>query len=75
MKKAIEEDEMPAEIDFSNAIRGKYASRVLQGGAMVLLEPDVAEAFPDADAVNRALRTILRAGVETASREAEQKAN
>ena len=27
MKKAIDEDEMPAEIDFSNAERGRYAAR------------------------------------------------
>jgi len=63
MKKAIDEDEMPAEIDFSNAERGRYAARVGAGVRMVILEPDVTEFFPDSEAVNAALRMVLRAGV------------
>jgi hypothetical protein len=41
-------------------VRGKYVARLRKGSNLVLLEPDVAAAFPSADAVNEALRGILR---------------
>ena len=37
------------------AVRGKYAARYRTGTNLVLLEPDVAAAFPDAETVNAAL--------------------
>jgi hypothetical protein len=40
-------------------VRGKYYERYRKGTNVVLLEPDVAEAFPTEDAVNEALRGIL----------------
>ena len=40
-------------------VRGKYYQRYRKGTNVVLLEPDVAEAFPTEDAVNEALRGIL----------------
>ena len=52
-------DTMRAEYDFSGGVRGKYAARVKPGGLLVVLDPDVAEAFGDAKSVNRALRTLL----------------
>lgn len=58
-KKAVADDEMLPEYDFSGAIRGKYYERYQQGSNVVLLEPDVAEAFPSAEAVNHALRLLL----------------
>jgi hypothetical protein len=42
------------------ATRGKYASRYEAGTNIVLLEPDVAAAFPDDRAVNDALRLVLK---------------
>ena len=36
---------MRAEYDFSGGVRGKYAKRYAQGSNIVVLEPDVAEAF------------------------------
>jgi hypothetical protein len=64
MKKAPsrvrEVDTMRAEYDFSGGVRGKYAKRYAQGSNVVVLEPDVAEAFPTARAVNAALRKVLR---------------
>lgn len=51
---------MRDEYDFSGGVRGKYASRYARGSNVVVLEPDVAEAFPTARAVNAALRKILR---------------
>ncbi len=54
-------DGMRAEYDFSGAVRGKYAARYRQGTNVVVLDPDVAKAFTDSEAVNRALRAILEA--------------
>jgi hypothetical protein len=42
------------------AVRGKYHERFKFGTNLVLLQPDVAEAFPDSVAVNEALRALLR---------------
>ena len=53
--------EMPAEYDFSGGERGKYAKRFGRGATMVVLDPDVADAFPTGADVNRALRAILEA--------------
>jgi hypothetical protein len=41
-------------------IRGKYAKRCQEGTNVVLLEPEVARAFPTASAVNEALRLVIR---------------
>ncbi len=42
------------------AVRGKYAARYKAGTNIVLLDPDVAAAFPDAKAVNAALRLVVQ---------------
>ena len=54
------EDTMRAEYDFSKAVRGVTAARYGEGTNVVLLDPDVAEIFPNARAVNEALRTFAR---------------
>jgi len=41
-------------------VRGKYAARYKAGTNLVLLAPDVAVAFPDAEAVNEALRLLMK---------------
>jgi len=41
-------------------VRGKYVERYREGTNLVLLEPDVAAAFPNAQAVNEALRLLLK---------------
>lgn len=46
--------------DFSDGVRGKYAARFAAGTNVVVLSPDVAEVFPDSEAVNEALRTLVR---------------
>jgi hypothetical protein len=60
MKKARKKDEsaMQAEYDFSRGVRGKYARRYARGTNVVVLEPDVARAFPNAEAVNSSLRAL-----------------
>jgi len=58
-----EEDDLRPEYDFSRmkgGVRGKYVERYREGTNLVLLDPDVAAAFPDAKAVNDALRLLLR---------------
>ena len=51
---------MRPEYDFSKAVRGVTAARYAEGTNLVLHDPDVAEIFPNARAVNEALRTISR---------------
>jgi hypothetical protein len=53
-----DEFEMRDEYDFRGGVRGKYADRYARGTNIVRLDPDVAEVFPDSDAVNRALRAL-----------------
>jgi hypothetical protein len=66
MKKAESEakqDELRPEYDLSQLkgrVRGKYVQRYREGTNLVLLQPDVAEAFPDANSVNEALRFLIR---------------
>ncbi|MGC2111807.1 MAG: hypothetical protein WA655_19985 [Candidatus Korobacteraceae bacterium] len=66
MKKPIERrsrDEMPPEYDFasmSGGIRSKHYQEYRKGSNVVLLQPDVAEVFPSEEAVNEALRGILK---------------
>lgn len=49
--------------DYSKAVHGKYYKRLLKEGSnVVVLEPDIAKAFPDSAAVNDALRVVLKAG-------------
>jgi hypothetical protein len=55
-----DKDTMRTEYDFSKAVRGVTAARYAQGTNVVLLDPDVAEIFPDTRAVNEALRTMAR---------------
>ncbi len=55
--------------DYSKVVRGKYYRRLLKEGSnVVVLEPDVAKAFPNSDAVNDALRSVLKARPSRTSR-------
>ena len=65
MKKADQKntDELRPEYkrsDFGQLIRGKYAARLSEETNVVILEPDVAKAFPNEKAVNQALRALLK---------------
>ncbi len=66
MKKEVEnetEDDLRPEYDFAQmkgGVRGKYVERYRQGTNLVLLDPDVAQAFPDDEAVNQALRMLIQ---------------
>jgi len=49
---------MLPEYDFSKAVRGKYYARFKQSSNVVVLDDDVAKLFPNAEAVNGALRAL-----------------
>ena len=57
-------DELRPEYDLGQllkkGVRGKYVERYRQGTNLVLLEPDVAEAFPTGISVNEALRLVIK---------------
>src|SRR2546428_636050 len=56
-------DDMRPEYDFSGGVRGKFYKEYMKGTNVVLLDPDVAEVFPDSRAVNEAL-PVARAGIQ-----------
>ena len=59
MKADEELPEIPEQTAAPNAVRGKYYDRYMSGSNVILLAPDVAEAFRDSEAVNQALREYL----------------
>lgn len=58
-------DDIADDYDFSQGVRGKYVDRLKRGSNVVVLEPDLAERFPNDQAVNEALRELLRRRSET----------
>ncbi len=65
MKNEIDEleDELRYEYDFSNmtgGVKGKYVERYRTGTNVVLLDQDIAKAFPTSTSVNEALRLLLQ---------------
>jgi hypothetical protein len=58
MKKMKNDPDMLEEYDFSGGVRGKYARRYEQGTKVVVIDPDVAEFFPNHDSINEALRGL-----------------
>jgi hypothetical protein len=62
MKKAESDDlrqEYPLE-DLGPGVRGKYLEVCRRSSNLVLLSPDVAKAFPTEEAVNEALRSLIK---------------
>ena len=63
MKKAkkLAADELRSEYersDFGVLVRGKYIERLRKGSNVVVLDPEVAGLFPNAESVNAALRAL-----------------
>jgi len=54
----VASDDILPEYDFSKGRRNPYAARMATGSHIIVLEPDVAAVFPDAAAVNGALRAL-----------------
>ena len=59
MRKTRNDPDLLGEYDFSKGVRGKYAKRYAEGTNVVVIDPDVAEYFPDHDAVNESLRSLI----------------
>ena len=72
MKKANQEelDELRAEYkpsDFPRGlVRGEYAKQMRESSNIVVLRPEVAEAFPNEEAVNSALLSLIELARKTA---------
>lgn len=64
MKKAkSKDDEIRSEYkreDLGVGVRGKYYQSYIESHNLVLLKPEVAEAFPSEEAVNDALLSLIR---------------
>jgi hypothetical protein len=62
MKKAKKSNnsDMLEEYNFAGGQRGKYSQKYIEGTNIVVLSPDVAEAFPDSESVNEALRMLIK---------------
>ena len=55
-------NDLRAEYDLSRlrgGVRGKYYRQATEGTNLVLVEPELAEVFPDTESVNRALRLLV----------------
>lgn len=62
------EDELRPEYrreDFGEMVRGKYSKRCKEAANVVVIAPEVAKAFPNAQAVNDALRGLLELAQST----------
>ena len=63
-KQSKNKDELRPEYDMKTLLkggtRGKYAARYHAGTNLVLLEPEVARAFPNDKAVNEALKLVMK---------------
>ncbi len=67
--KQKDEDELRAEYkrsDFPEGlVRGKYAERLRESSNVVVLKPEVAQAFPNEEAVNSALLSLIEIARKT----------
>jgi len=63
-KQSKRKDELRPEYDMKSllkgGVRGKYVARYRAGTNLVLLEPEVAKAFPNDKAVNDALKLVMK---------------
>jgi hypothetical protein len=73
MKKASTkrtDDDLRSEYDLSQlkgGVRGKYYREATAGTNLVLIDPEIAKVFPDAESVNRALRLLADTAESAAS--------
>lgn len=67
-KQSSDEDPLDHEIDFSTARRNPYFLAYHGPKVIRVLEPDLADIFPDNEAVNAALRSIANAAQQTAKK-------
>ncbi len=68
MNKDNSQADMAEEYDFSKGVRSKYSDRYALGTNIVVLDPDVAQNFPDSQSVNEALRTLIKVAQRTVAK-------
>ena len=61
-------DVFRADYNFSRGVRGRHYAAYKAGSNVVVLDPDVAKAFPNATSVNRALRMLLEVAKKQSKR-------
>lgn len=69
--KEVAADELRSEYkrsDFGTLVRGKYIERLRTSSNVVILDPEVADLFPNAEAVNAALRSLAEIAKRAGSR-------
>jgi len=62
MSNRDKDDDLRPEYDLAKlgkGVRGKYFKRLQEGSNVVVIDPDLTDAFPNARAVNEALRELL----------------
>ena len=68
--KQREKDELRAEYkssDFTGTlVRGKYAKRMSELSNVIVIKPEVSEVFPNEEAVNNALLSLIKLAQKTA---------
>lgn len=65
------EIEIRKEYDFSKGVRGKYAKRYAEGTNIIVLDPELAEIFPDSKSVNEALKYLVKLARQTCKKTAK----
>ena len=63
-----EKDDLSTEYNLQSLRVRKLGPKRKRFGDTIRLEPDVAEVFPDADAVNEALRSLIKVGSQDTKR-------
>jgi hypothetical protein len=74
--KTVAADELRSEYrrsDFGALVRGKYAGRLRKSSNVVVIAPEVADLFPNAAAVNAALRSLAEIAKRAGSRRARSR--
>lgn len=56
--RSADRDTMRREYDFSEGVRGVTAARYAEDANIVVIDPEVLDAFPDSKSVNEALRAL-----------------
>ncbi len=72
MKVMSNDPDLLEEYDFSKGIRGKYAKKYKKGTNVVIIDPEIAEFFPNENSVNDALRSLIPIIKKREKRIAEQ---
>ena len=66
-------DELLKEYGFRGGVRGKYSKRYAAGNNIIVIDPDLAQVFPDSLSVNRALRQLVDVARKTGTRRRRKK--